>query len=136
MFIQHNRWGRFLASERTWITVAIGVGVDLLIGFVLDPIWMMIAAVVAFSSVGIIARSLINESNKPKVPTGYKMLWSLEDAIALLMELTEALEELAQNMDSGKQVAQVSKAVTLVHLVDETVKRARRGEYENTGRRG
>lgn len=136
MFIQHSRWGQFLASERTWITVAFGIGVDLLICFVLDPIWMMITAVITLSSLGIIARSLINESNKPKVPSGYKMLWSLEDAIALLIEITGATEELAQNTNNGEQVARMSKLITMIHLLDETVKRARRGEYKSTGRRG
>jgi len=32
VFLQFSRMGRFLAVERTWITVVVGVGVDLLIG--------------------------------------------------------------------------------------------------------
>jgi hypothetical protein len=55
--------GRFLAARYTWLTVVIGVGVDLLIGLLVMPIevWMAMAAILALSSIGIVARSLWNE---------------------------------------------------------------------------
>jgi hypothetical protein len=61
--LQFTRWGRWLALRRTWFTVVVGIGVDLLIILLLIDIqtWLKIFAVVGFSSVGIIARSLYNE---------------------------------------------------------------------------
>jgi putative flippase GtrA len=56
-------WGKWLAIKRTWLTVVVGVGVDLaLLLMVLDiHTWSIVAAVIAASSVGIIVRSLYNE---------------------------------------------------------------------------
>jgi len=61
--LQFTRLGRFLALKRTWVTVVIGVGVDLLLvkAFLSWADWLRLAAVIGLSSVGIIARSLINE---------------------------------------------------------------------------
>lgn len=61
--LQRTTWGRWLAIRRTWLTVVIGTGVDLLIaGLVLDfDSWLRVCSIVAASSVGIIVRSLINE---------------------------------------------------------------------------
>jgi len=61
--LQYVPLGRFLAARRTWITVVIGVGVDLaLLALVLAPdTWLLIAAVVGLSSIGIIRRSLVKE---------------------------------------------------------------------------
>lgn len=55
--------GRFLALRRTWLTVVIGVGIDVLIMLtVLDPgAVAAVLAVLAASSAGIIARSIANE---------------------------------------------------------------------------
>lgn len=63
LFLQMHPWGQFLAYRRTWITVVVGVGVDLLLMLlVLDLIvWLQVFAIIAVSSVGIIARSLHNE---------------------------------------------------------------------------
>ena len=62
-FLQFAPWGRWLAIRRTWITVVVGVGVDLLIlAIVVDwHTWWKVAAIIAVSSVGIIVRSLANE---------------------------------------------------------------------------
>ena len=70
-FLQFTDLGQFLASRRTWITVVVGVGVDLLIVLLLyytlptldDPLvtWLHLFAVVGFSSLGIIGRSLWRE---------------------------------------------------------------------------
>ncbi len=62
-FLQFVPLGRFLAQKRTWITVVVGVGGDLLIASLVVPwdVWKWFALIVACSSLGIIARSLFNE---------------------------------------------------------------------------
>lgn len=62
-FIQFSRFGRWLVNRRTWITVVIGVGGDLIILLFMIPfrIWIKFFTIVALSSVGIIYRSLFNE---------------------------------------------------------------------------
>jgi hypothetical protein len=63
LFLQMHPWGRWLAIKRTWLTVVIGIGIDLaLLLLVLDiHTWSTVATIVAASSVGIIGRSLYNE---------------------------------------------------------------------------
>lgn len=63
LFLQLHPWGKWLAFRRTWITVVIGVGIDLAILLLaLDwQTWATVATVIAASSVGIIVRSLYNE---------------------------------------------------------------------------
>lgn len=62
-FLQWNEYGRYLALRRTWFTVVIGVGVDLLIALLVTPleVWLVVCAIVTASSLGIITRSLYNE---------------------------------------------------------------------------
>ncbi len=64
-FLQWHPFGKFLALRRTWITVVVGVGVDLLILKVIlsRQAWARVIAVISLSSVLIILRSLINELN-------------------------------------------------------------------------
>ena len=64
--LQWTRFGQWLALKRTWITVVIGVGVDGAIALLVTPvtIWLHIAAIVAASSVGIIARAWVNEHSE------------------------------------------------------------------------
>jgi hypothetical protein len=65
LFLQFTTLGRFLATRRTWITVAIGVGVDaalLLLCLPFSAVLTMLA-VVGASAIGIVARSMINELN-------------------------------------------------------------------------
>lgn len=66
--LQFTAFGRWLALKRTWITVVIGIGVDGLLALPLLPLtaWLHTAAVVAASSVGIIARSWINEHREDR----------------------------------------------------------------------
>jgi hypothetical protein len=61
--LQCTQWGRWLALHRTWLTVVVGVGVNLaILCFVLPRnLWLRVAEVFALSSIGIILRSLINE---------------------------------------------------------------------------
>ena len=63
LFLQCTEAGQFLALRRTWITVVIGVGGDLLILLLfLDfTTWLMALAVFATSSISIITGSLVNE---------------------------------------------------------------------------
>ena len=62
-FLQYHPFGQFLALKRTWLTVVIGVGIDLLILLlVLDwQCWIKVFLVIALSSIFIIYRSLANE---------------------------------------------------------------------------
>lgn len=61
--LQFTRFGRWLAIKRTWLTVVIGVGVDLAISLRVIPRkeWVKLLAIITCSSVGIITRSLSNE---------------------------------------------------------------------------
>lgn len=63
LFLQLTRPGRFLAFRRTWITVVVGVGVDLLLALVVVPFahWWPTALLVVISGLPIIVRSLYNE---------------------------------------------------------------------------
>jgi len=63
LFLQHNRYGRYLALRRTWVSVVVGVGVDLLIMLFVVPLaaWLAACAIMLASSLGVIARSLYNE---------------------------------------------------------------------------
>lgn len=64
--LQFTKWGEFLAYRRTWITVVVGIGVDLLICFFVVPPeeWLKVTAIITFSSVFIILRSLHNEKEE------------------------------------------------------------------------
>lgn len=61
--LHFTRWGRWLAVRRTWITVVIGVGVNLLIlwGVLERRQWWQVAEVMGFSAIGIILRSILQE---------------------------------------------------------------------------
>lgn len=63
LFLQFTTIGRWLAIHRTWVTVVIGVGIDLLIALAILPLglWGKVVLIFALSSVAIIARSLVNE---------------------------------------------------------------------------
>jgi hypothetical protein len=61
-FLQFTAIGRYIVERVTWLAVVIGVGVDLLIvgPFIGWHTMLFVAAVVGASSIGIIARSLLN----------------------------------------------------------------------------
>jgi len=61
--LQFTDWGKFLAERRTWLTVVVGVGVDLVIFWPLVPLDVLVelVIVVGASSLCIIGRSLYNE---------------------------------------------------------------------------
>jgi len=62
-YLQSDKMGQFLAQKRTWLTVVIGIGVDLLLLLPVIPrrTWFKIFTVIGFSSLAIIFRSLWNE---------------------------------------------------------------------------
>ena len=129
LFLQHNRHGQFWAARRTWLAVVIGVGVDLLIAYGGD--WLTVVAVITFSSVGIIGRSLVNEREEDLNPRSYKIKWGLEDGIALSNWLISELNDLLKNGQLGQEENRsVSRALGLAHQLSEKIKAARRGEYE------
>lgn len=63
LFLQLTKFGQFLAVKRTWLAVVVGVGIDLLLALPVVPgrEWFKIFSIIAFSSLGIILRSLYNE---------------------------------------------------------------------------
>jgi len=63
LFLQLTPYGHYLAVRRTWLTVVVGVGIDLLIAILVIPLdtWLLVVAIIAASSLGIIGRSLYNE---------------------------------------------------------------------------
>lgn len=63
MFLWLTGPGRFLRVRRTWLTVVIGVGVDLLIALmVVDvEVWLRVVAIVGASAVGIVAFAVSGE---------------------------------------------------------------------------
>lgn len=66
--LQWTQFGRWLAVKRTWITVVVGVGIDLLLALPLLPwaYWRRLVTIIGLSSAGIIGRSLINELNEER----------------------------------------------------------------------
>jgi len=61
-FLQFTAVGRYIVERVTWLSVVIGVGGDLLIAgpFIGWPVVMSLGAIIGASSIGIVARSLIN----------------------------------------------------------------------------
>ena len=62
VLIQYWDYGKFVANEQTWLSVAVGVGVDLLIAW--RSSWEVTGFVILLSSFGIIFRSIVNQSNR------------------------------------------------------------------------
>ena len=62
-FLQYVPLGQFLARKRTWITVVIGIGVDMLIALAVVPwdVWLQVVMLIALSAVAIVFRSIVNE---------------------------------------------------------------------------
>lgn len=78
VILQWTEIGQFIARKRTWFSVVIGVGGDLLILLALIPfdVWLLVVTVIALSSTGIITRSLFNEYNQNREV----MTYAKEDA--------------------------------------------------------
>lgn len=126
IILQHTRHGQFLVEDRTWLTVVIGVGLDLAIAWPGD--WYTVTAVIVASSVGIIWRSLHNEAAQQPFRRN-KVIHGLEDAIARVISLTEHLNDSLVADDIGLAKAEVSRALSDSHSLQESLRAARRGEY-------
>jgi hypothetical protein len=126
LFLQHHRLGQFWIAERTWITVTIGVGMCFAIG--INSTWTVQFIIMSLGALPVIIRSLINESRRPPIPTGYKVLWGLEDAMVITRRLIEQLEGAIES-ESGPWVKNISQAVGLAHHIFVTLRDTRAGEY-------
>jgi len=124
VFLQFSPQGQFMAEKRTWLAVVIGIGTDLLIGF--NGSYAEICLVVAFSSVGIIARSLINESHAPVVPSGYVVIGHLQDA-------SEALSKLIAELEAGLSAAEVRNVMVSRSLALASIAREHITAVRNSG---
>lgn len=136
VYIQVNRNGQFLAQERTWITVVVGVGVDLLISYPWgggQGDWFTVAAVISASSIGIIVRSLANEKKQAELnPKSYKLIWGILDAIALTQD---AIDQLTRLLETGTELGKaeavkINKTLGILHRLKDTITNARRGDYD------
>jgi len=127
VFLQFARTGQFLAAERTWVTVVVGVGVDLLVGYQAD--WLTICLIFVVSSLGIITRSLLNEQAAEINTRSYKLLWNLEDAAALTDDLVKAISDrlTVGGLDQG-EVNHLAMLLDLVNRAGDKLKAARRGD--------
>lgn len=123
-YLQFTRQGQFLVLKRTWITVVIGVGIDLLIAYNAD--YWTIVLVISVSSFGIIVRSLWNESQGEEDPNinSHKLKYALEDGIATTKDLMTNLTE----MLAEGSLASLSYQLALVHHLHEILLAARRGD--------
>lgn len=127
-FLQFHRMGQFLAHERTWVSVIIGVGADLLLG--IGATWWQLWLVVAFSSVGVIVRSLSNERQAPDPALNkYKTKWQMEEALDAIGDvITELASALA--LGTPEALMHVSKALGRAHSASRNLTLARYGEPE------
>lgn len=136
-FLQFVELGRFLARKRTWVTVVLGVGVDLAIALLVMPWewWHRVTLVILASSVGIIYRSLYNEQKqstaRPRLPN--KVIWNIDDIGAICGRVQEALRGAEARVDEIED-AQLLAALATVGREVEVIRRrardARHGEYE------
>lgn len=130
IFLQFSRMGRFLAAERTWISVVVGVGGDLLLG--IGATWWAMWLIVAFSSIGIVARSLVNEHRETEPALNrYKTKWQMEDTIDRCGDVIGALEKGLAAMDEAQRVQFISLALTAAHQASRNITAARYGEPES-----
>jgi hypothetical protein len=111
-FLQFHRMGAFLAKERTWLTVIVGVGVDLLLA--IGAAWWEVWLIVAFSSLGIVWRSLHNEESDTPNVKAYKTLWAMEAALDAVGDVITELQKALETSDGLAHVSKVaSRSLTL-----------------------
>lgn len=134
-WLQFTRLGRFLAAERTWITVVIGVGGDLLVGA--GAIWWQYWLIMALSSVGVIARSLMNEHNETEPALNrYRTKWQMEDTIDACGDVIGLLDRALEAETIAEAQMQASKALRKVHDAQRLMTAARYGTRTTDGRNG
>jgi len=95
LIIEYVPLGQFLVRRRTWITVVIGVGGDMAIAwFALDfAAWSQMALIVGLSSIPVVMRSLLLESNGASERLPNKVIWGIEDVLARCLRAGRALDE-------------------------------------------
>ena len=123
-YLQFTRHGQFLVLRRTWITVVVGIGIDLIIAYGAD--YWTIVIIISVSSIGIIFRSLWNESQGEEDPNinSHKLKYALEDGIAVTKDLIANLTEM---LASGS-LAELSYQLSLAHHLHSVLLAARRGD--------
>jgi hypothetical protein len=123
-YLQFTRHGQFLVLKRTWITVVIGIGVDLAIAYGSE--YWTVVLVIAVSSVGIIVRSLWNEQVADEAPNinSHKLKYALEDSLTVCSEMITGLTTILANGDLTKLSFELARA----HYLHEILLAARRGE--------
>lgn len=105
------------------------MGVDLLIG--ITALWWQLWLVIAFSSVGIIIRSLLNEKRQSDPAVNrYKVKWAMEAVVDDCGAIIGLLEK-ALGVDSeSKRVRLISEALSAAHKASREITFARYGEPE------
>ncbi len=130
-FLQYQRLGQFLAHERAWLSVIIGVGGDLLLG--IGAAWWQLWLIVACSSLGVIARSLNNEQAAPEPALNkYKTKWAMEETIDACGSIITALEHALSAPDDAGRVRCISTALSAAHQASRHITFARYGEPEKS----
>lgn len=66
LFLHYVPIGRFMVRRHTWLTLVIGIGVDLALMWMILPLpyWLVMAGILAASSIGMIGHSLAMESEE------------------------------------------------------------------------
>lgn len=132
LFLQHIKIGQFLVEKRTWVTVVFGVAVDLGIAYGGD--WWTVVIVMSLSAVGIITRSLVNESRRPQELGAYQRQWVLKDAIAFSDEARMSLQALLRDRpDDGYMVAGISEVLEVLLNQRAQLREALEGRYVGRG---
>ena len=129
-FMQFTKMGQFIAAERTWIAVVVGVGGDMLIGIGAE--WWVMWMIVAFSSLGVIVRSLVNEHETEPALNRYKTKWAMEKAIDSCGNVIGALDKALAADGEAKRVRFVSLALGAAHQASREITAARYGEPEKS----
>lgn len=126
VYLQFSRRGRWLAEERTWITVVVGIGVDLLIAFNAD--WLTCAAVIIASSGGIIWRSLVNEKKRAGLGRN-KTLWAFEDVVVLTKEAMEIADDVVESLADGPSIVRARELIQKLQRAHLIASGALNGHY-------
>lgn len=125
--LQFSRKGQFLAIERTWITVVVGVGIDMAIAYGGD--WWTVMIVLFFSSLPIIYRSIHNEQTQPVEFRRNKVLWNIGDVQALLQDLGQIIDQVLETELPQPALRRMQEMIRLVKRMDQKLRDANNGEY-------
>jgi len=134
VFLQRNKYGQFLVERRTWMTVTFGIGVDLLLSY--GGTWWDVVATIAFSFVGIFARSMMNEQRRSQRRQlgPYQTNWVLDDSSDLAYSIKKTLTDLLDS-ELGKTEAKLTvAALSKVFQLYEILEAAMNGEYRKLKR--